>query len=208
MNRVALTLALAALFAPISTAAVAAPAARSFVVTPDHHTVAEASFTSRAAIVRMVGRTSKIDGNATIDLADVAHSSGTVNVDLPSLDTGIAMRNHHMQGFLESDKFPKATFKFTHIEVPGNKLAPGKLVTGTATGTITIHGVSQTLSAPIELTYLPQEDAKYRAGDWIHFYSQFHTKVSDYKIALPAPLLGNKVSNDLVIEIDGMAKGQ
>ena len=187
-------------------AAVAAP--RQYTVTEDHHTVSEASFTSRAAIVRMVGRTAKTGGGATIDINNVKASHGEVTVDLTSVDTGISMRNEHMRKYLETDKFPTATFKFTSISVPGNKLQPGKLTDGKATGTITIHGVAVPLTAPIQLTYLPQEDPKYRPGDWIHFYSQFKTHVKDFKIDLPAPVLGPKVSNDLTIEIDGMAKGE
>jgi polyisoprenoid-binding protein YceI len=204
MRRLALVAVLSALVAP---SALAAPAGRAFKITPDHHTVSEASFTSRAAIVRMTGRTNNLSGSANLDLADMAHASGTVNVDLLTLDTGIAMRNEHMRGFLETAKFPQAIFKFTRIDVAGNKLEPGKLVEGKATGTITIHGVTRALVAPIELTYLPQGDPKYRAGDWLHFYSQFKTHISDFGIALPNTVLGPKVSNDLTIEIDGMAMG-
>jgi polyisoprenoid-binding protein YceI len=188
-------------------AAGAAPATRDFKITPDHHTVSEASFTSRALIVRMTGRTNNLSGNAKINLQDLIHAAGTVNVDLLTLDTGISKRNEHMRGFLETGKFPQAIFKFTRIDVAGNKLEPGKLVEGKATGTITIHGVTRPLVAPIELTYLPQSDPKYRQGDWLHFYSQFKTHVSDFDIALPKPIIGPKVSNDLTIEIDGMAEG-
>jgi len=191
-------------------AVLAAPAAlaRDFVVSEDKHTVNDASFTSRAAIVRIIGRTNKLSGQASIDLQNVAKSAGTVNVDLLTLDTGISLRNEHMRKFLETDKYPAATYKFTSIKLDGNKLEPGKLVAGTATGTITIHGVTKPLQAPIELTYLPQEDPKYRPGDWVHFYSQFKVKVADFGIQIPGPMIGQKLANDLTIEIDGMAKGK
>ena len=206
MRPVALFALLAALVGSSATlSAVAAPTQRNFIITPDHHTVSEGSFTSRAAIVRMTGRTNNLTGNANINLDDLAHAAGTVNVDLLTLDTGIAMRNEHMRGFLEAAKYPQAIFKFSRIDVAGNKLEPGKLVDGKATGTITIHGVTRPLVAPIELTYLPQGDPKYRAGDWLHFYSQFKTHISDFAIELPNTVLGPKVSNDLTIEIDGMA---
>lgn len=205
MRRVAL-LATFAVLLPV--AAVAAPATRTYTVSVDHHTVNEASFTSRAAIVRMTGRTNKLSGAAKINLNDLAHASGSVSVDLTSLDTGIEMRNGHMRNYLETDKFPEATYSFTGIKVPGNKLAPGQLTDGTATGSIKIHGVTKPLNAPMELTFIPQSDPKYREGDWMHFYSQFKIKISDFGINLPAPVLGPKVSNDLTIEIDGMAKGE
>ena len=209
MRRVALsTLAATLVAGPVLFAAPAFAAPRAFNVEADHHTVSEASFNSRAAIVRMTGRTNNISGNANVDIADLAHAAGTVNVDLQTLDTGISMRNEHMKGYLEAAKYPQAIFKFTSIKLAGNKLTAGKLVDGTATGTLTIHGVTKPISTPIELTYLPQGDPKYRAGDWLHFYSQFKIKISDFGIVLPAPVLGPKVSNDLTIEIDGMAKGK
>lgn len=198
-----------ALLTAAATVLVASPAfARDFVVSEDKHTVNDASFTSRAAIVRMIGRTSKLTGSANIQLADMAKSAGTVNVDLLTLDTGISLRNEHMRNFLETTKYPQAVYKFTSIKLDGNKLEPGKLVTGTATGTITIHGVTRSLQAPIELTYLPQQDAKYRPGDWVHFYSQFKIQVADFGIQIPGPMIGQKLANDLTIEIDGMAKGK
>ena len=198
-----------ALLAAAATVLVASPAfARDFVVSEDKHTVNDASFTSRAAIVRMIGRTNKLSGQASIQLADMAKSAGTVNVDLLTLDTGINLRNEHMRNFLETTKYPQATYKFTSIKLDGNKLEPGKLVTGTATGTITIHGVTRPLQAPIELTYLPQQDPKYRPGDWVHFYSQFKIQVADFGIQIPGPMIGQKLANDLTIEIDGMAKGK
>src|SRR4051812_35044995 len=85
--------------------------ARDFVVSEDKHTVNDASFTSRAAIVRMIGRTAKLSGQANIDLQNVAKSGGTVNVDLLTLDTGISLRNEHMRKMLETDKYPQAIYK-------------------------------------------------------------------------------------------------
>jgi polyisoprenoid-binding protein YceI len=183
--------------------AIAAP--RTFNVEMDKHTVNDVTFTSRAAIVRMIGRTDKISGQAKFDLNDVAKATGKVAVDMLSVDTGIPLRNEHMRNFIETDKFPEAYFTFTSIKVPGNKLEANKLVSGTANGFLTIHGVTRSLEAPIELTYLPEQDAKYRPGDWIHFYSKFTAKVADHGIKLP-PVMGPKVANELAFEIDGMAK--
>jgi polyisoprenoid-binding protein YceI len=197
-------------FLTTSAIVLAAPSAfaRDFVVSEDKHTINDASFTSRAAIVRMIGRTSKLSGQANIQLQDMARSAGTVNVDLLTLDTGINLRNEHMRNFLETAKYPQAVYKFTSIKLDGNKLEPGKLVAGTATGSITIHGVTRPLVAPIELTYLPEQDAKYRPGDWVHFYSQFKIKVADFDIKIPGPMIGQKLANDLTIEIDGMARAR
>lgn len=179
-----------------------------YAVEQDMHSVNEASFTSKAAIVKFMGRTSKISGEAKLDPADVAKASGRVVVDLNSLDTGIKLRNEHMRGTLESAKFPQAVFTFKELKVPGNQLVANQAVAGTAKGTMTIHGVTKTLTAPVELTLLPEQDPNYRAGNWVHVASKFRIKMTDYGITLPKGVLGIKVADDLDIAIDGMAKAR
>jgi polyisoprenoid-binding protein YceI len=179
-----------------------------YAVQQDMHSANEASFTSKASIVKFMGRTTKISGEAKLDPQNVSKASGRVVVDLNSLDTGIELRNEHMRGTLESAKFPEAIFEFTEVKVPGNKLVPNQPVSGTAKGTMTIHGVKKALTAPVEMTLLPEEDPKYRAGNWVHVASQFRIKMTDYGITLPKGVLGIKVADDLLIAIDGMAKAR
>jgi polyisoprenoid-binding protein YceI len=179
-----------------------------YAVEQDMHSANEASFTSKAAIVKFMGRTPKISGEAKLDPADVAKAPGRVVVDLNSLDTGIALRNEHMRGTLESAKFPQAVFTFKELYVPGNKLLPNQAISGNAKGTMTIHGVTKTLTAPVELTLLPEQDPNYRAGNWVHVASQFRIKMTDYGITLPKGVLGIKVADELDIAIDGMARAR
>lgn len=181
-------------------------AARTFTVETDKHSLNELTFTSKAAIVKIIGRTSDLSGEAKIDVENVAKSSGALSIPLDKLDTGIAMRNEHMQGATEAAKFPTATFKFTDIKVPGNKLKTNAPVEGTAVGTMTLHGVTKSLTVPVELTYLPETDAKYRAGDWIHISSAFKLKLTDYGITPPS--MGIKVADVQEIQVDGMAKAK
>lgn len=204
-----LSIALAALVvnAAVLPALPAFAAPRTFAVAEDVHTLNEAVFSSRAAIVRMTGRTSKATGSAKIDVNDVKAATGSVVLDVGSFDTGIKLRNEHMQGFLESSKYPTATFSFNTITIPGNKLKPNAEISGTADGTMTFHGVTKRISVPVSLTYLPETDKDYRPGDWIQVQSAFKLKLSDYGINLPTKLLGAKVADELSIEINGMAKG-
>lgn len=197
---------LAAALVAVAAPALAAP--RTYAIDADMHSPNEASFTSKAAIVKFTGRTPRVTGSTSLDPADVAKAAGSVVVDLNSLDTGISLRNDHMRGTLESAKYPTATFKFSGIKVPGNRLKPNAAVAGIATGTMTIHGVTRPLSAPVELTLLPEQDAKYRAGDWVHVSSTFRIKMTDYGITLPPSVLGVKVADDLEIAVDGMAKAR
>jgi polyisoprenoid-binding protein YceI len=213
MNRFLTSVAAVAALTAVSVPALAAaPAAstslRNFEVAADHHNPNEASFTSKAAIVRFTGRTDKVTGNLAVDPENAAKASGSMSVDVSSLDTGIGLRNEHMRGMIEAEKYPTATFKLTKLNVPGNKLKRNAVVAGTVTGDFTLHGVTKTITAPVELTYLPQEDAKYRAGDWVSVSSDFKLKLSDYKITLPAPVLGVKVADELAIDFTSMAQAK
>lgn len=197
---------LAAAVVAVAMPAIAADALRNFTVAADVHTPNEASFTSKAAIVKFTGRTDKVTGTLKIDENNTTKASGAITVDVASLDTGIGLRNEHMQGTIEAAKYPTATFKLQKLNVAGNKLKANTSATGTVTGQMTLHGVTKTLTAPVELTYLPQQDANYRPGDWVEVNSKFKLKLSDYKIALPAPVLGVKVADELEINFTSMAK--
>ncbi|MEB3330526.1 MAG: YceI family protein [Candidatus Sericytochromatia bacterium] len=205
MTRITPALALGALLLATSPALAAT---RSFAVEQDMHSTNEVSFTSKAAIVKFVGRTGKLEGEARLDPSNVAKAAGKVVVDLASLDTGIGLRNEHMRGALEVAKYPKAVFSFNAIAVPGNKLVADQAVKGTATGEMTIHGKVRTITVPVELTLLPQQDPDYRAGDWVHVASRFKLKVTDYGVQLPKGVFGLKVAEEMEIAIDGMAKAR
>ncbi|MFN3431511.1 MAG: YceI family protein [Candidatus Sericytochromatia bacterium] len=198
------TVAVALMAAPVL--AEGAHKLRQYQVSTDMHTPNEASFTSKAAIVKFTGRTSKVTGTLQIDETNTTKASGAITVDVASLDTGIGLRNEHMQGTIEAKKYPTATFKLQKLSVPGNKLKANAITTGTVTGQMTLHGVTRTITAPVELTYLPQQDPNYRPGDWVEVNSSFKLKLSDYKIALPAPVLGVKVADELDINFTSMAK--
>lgn len=193
-------------FLPLAAPAIAAPTARTYVVMGDMHNPNEATFTSKALLVRFAGRTSKVTGRVNLSPDDLRQASGSLAVDLASLDTGIALRNEHMRGFLETERHPLATFKFSGIEVAGNRLRADGVVTGMASGDLTIHGVTRRVSTPVELTNLPESDKQFRGGDWIAFSSQFRVKMSDYGIALPTMMLGVKVADEVVIDVNGAAK--
>lgn len=180
--------------------------ARTWKATPDRHSETVVSFTSKAAIVKFSGRTSKVDGFGEIGIENPGHGAkGEVRVDLNSLDTGIALRDDHLKATIEAGKYPEAVFTLKSLTAP--KLEANKPVQGTVTGEFTFHGVTRTVTAPLSLTYLPEEDKNYRPGDWVSVSTEFKIKLSDYAIHLPKPVLGVKVADELSIALDGMAKG-
>ena len=84
------------------------------------------------------------------------------------------MQEHFNENYLESDKFPSATFKGKMREVIDLKV-PGTYAV-TAVGTATIHGVTK----PIEI-----KGNVVSTGDQMTLSCQFDIKLVDYKIDIP-----------------------
>jgi polyisoprenoid-binding protein YceI len=101
------------------------------------------------------------------------------------------MQEHFNEDYLESDKFPKSTFK-GHIEdldkVSFDK--DGKY-TVSVTGDLTIHGQSRTLTTPATLTILKGT----ALAD-----AQFDIVLSDYRISIPS-LVKDKISKTVKIAV-------
>ena len=72
----------------------------------------EVVFVSKATVESFEGRTREAVGSIELDPAALPDSLALrVQVDVATLDTGIALRNRHMrENHLHTDRFPHATF--------------------------------------------------------------------------------------------------
>jgi polyisoprenoid-binding protein YceI len=100
-----------------------------------------------------VGRTSAITGTLTLTQAASAYTVTAANfsVDVSKLTSDQARRDQriHSQG-LQSDRYPTATFTLTSpIALPA-EAASGQTVRVSATGDLTIHGVTKSVTIPID----------------------------------------------------------
>ena len=99
-----------------------------------------------------VGRTSDVTGTVTITGTSGALSVPAANltVDVSTLTSDRPMRDQriHVDG-LQSDTYPRATFQLTQpISLPANATGGGT-ITVQATGKLTIHGTTQTVTIPL-----------------------------------------------------------
>ncbi len=152
---------------------------------------------SNTAFEDFVGRTNKVSGSVTVDLAKKT-GSGKIIVDLASLSTGLDLRDEHMrsEGWLNVAKFPTATFEATSIKNTGGKnfLVNGKF---------TLHGVTKTFSVKATANYVAESEktkANRFNGDVLQIKTKFNIKLSDYGIQIPA-MAADKVSNNLTLAI-------
>lgn len=100
------------------------------------------------------------------------------------------MQQHFNENYVESDKYPKATFKGKVTNMPISLLKPGQYV-WQISGDMNLHGKTN----PVATSAQVQVDAK---GSKIT--CSFLLKLSDYDIAIPA-LVKDNVSNTVKIDI-------
>jgi polyisoprenoid-binding protein YceI len=92
------------------------------------------------------------------------------------------MQDHFNENYMESDTYPKASFK-GQIKEPGAiDFAKDGSYQIQAGGIFTIHGVSNTVTLPATLTV---------KNGTITVFSKFQIKPADYKIKIPSIVMAN-----------------
>jgi polyisoprenoid-binding protein YceI len=108
---------------------------------------------SLAAPSDAVGRTSAITGTLTLSQAAGGYTVTAANftVDVSKLTSDQSRRDQriHSQG-LESDRYPTATFKLTAPIALTTDAANGQTVHVSASGDLTIHGETKSVTIPID----------------------------------------------------------
>ena len=138
-------------------------AAESFVVDKAH---SEADFQVRHLVSRVSGKFDDFSGTISIpDRANPTVASVEFTIKTPSIDTGNENRDKDLRGanFFEVDKFPEISFKSTTIKPSGKKDVYD------VTGTFTMHGVTKTITLPVEfLGFIKDPWGGERAGFTAH----------------------------------------
>lgn len=111
-----------------------------------------ATFDYRVLVVNVHGTISGVTSNVQLDVNDLAATTGTVSVPLENLKTGISLRDNHAkgEGALNTARFPAATF--TLEKLTGGKLLEGQTLANTASGQLTVKGVTKAANVPVKAT--------------------------------------------------------
>ena len=174
-------------------AAAAAPAfaAPETFVLDGTHTFPRFSY-SHFGYSQQLSRFDKTTGTVVFDKA-AKTGSVDVTIDTTSVDTGYATFNEHIQGedFLDTAKFPTATFKSTKVVFDGDKPV-------TVEGNLTIKGVTK----PVTLTVtsfqaMPHPMVK---KDAIGANAFTVIKRSEFNAGKYAPYVGDEVRIDIALE--------
>jgi len=143
------------------------------------------SFFSTTAIEDIEGISKETKG-----ILDVAANTFFFKIPIKSFEfkSGL-MRDHFNENYMESEKFPAATFKG---KIDGNyDLTKDGFYMVKAIGEMTIHGEAQQVVLPVKMSVIGGKTA---------FESSFPIKLVDYKITIPTVVF-NKIAEQLDVKV-------
>ena len=185
LNRIAAALTLATLFAG---SAMAAPVT---YTVDGSHTFPRFSY-SHFGYSTQLSSFSKTTGKVVFD-AEAKTGSVDIVIDTKSVNTGSSDFNEHIQGedFLDTAKFPQATFKSTQVIFDGAK--PAKIE-----GLLTLKGVTK----PVTLTVTGFQAAPHPMMKKPALGANAFTviKRTEFNAGKYAPYVGDEVRIDIAIE--------
>ncbi len=122
------------------------------------------------------GKTSSVTGTVTINGTTV--SAADITVDMTTFKSDRDLRDRQFQGrIMETSRFPTSTFKLTKPIALGSVPAVGQQITVDATGALTMHGTTRTITAQLHAQ---------RLGDKIEVQSAIPITFADYNISDPS----------------------
>jgi len=182
---------LAAVFAFAAAAASPALAAPETFVIDGTHTFPRFSY-NHFGYSTQVSRFNKTTGKVVLDKA-AKTGAVDVEIDTKSVDTGYSTFNEHIQGedFLNTAKFPTATFKSTKVIFEGDKPAAVE-------GNLTLKGVTKAVT--LKLTAFQAMPHPMLKKDAIGANATTTVKRSDFNMGKYAPNVGDEVTIDIGLE--------
>jgi hypothetical protein len=105
------------------------------------------------------------------------------------------MKEHFNEKYMETEKFPKATFQGNVTGYDPNATGPQNAI---SKGKLTIHGVTKEVKIPGTIE---------KQGEKLLMKSKFVVKLEDYKIAIPK-LLWQNIAEQVEVTVDFTFKPQ
>jgi len=128
-------------FSMIVIAAAAIASAETYTIDLAHSDV---SFKVRHLVSKVSGQFTEFDGAITADFTNLDASSVVFNIKAASIDTKNEDRDKHLRSedFFDVAQYPEIRFASSKITKSGD-------ATFAVTGTLTMHGVSRTVTLPV-----------------------------------------------------------
>lgn len=124
--------------------------------------------------ITAVGRTGHVTGALTIE--DSTLTAAGFDVDMTTITTEDSRRDDNVQDAIEGSDFPAASFVLAEAVDLGEGAIQGEAISVTAAGDLTIHGVTQAVSIPLDAQLI---------GDTIVVVGSVTISFADYGIDVP-----------------------
>ncbi len=125
----------------------------------------------RPSLLKIKGHGAKLQGDLKIE-NQIA--SGTFEIQLDDLDTGIDLRNRHMkENYLKTNEFPKAVLELEPIQLPAD-WAPGKDLSTPFKGKLTLKGKTEPINGEFKIQ-----------GANLATEAAFTIRLSDFDVGVP-----------------------
>ncbi len=157
-------------------------------------------YKTSAGEIKFFSHTNMEDIDATNNLVAAALSSDkgavefSVNVNSFKFKKAL-MQKHFQENYMESGKYPKATFKGTILENAKVDYAKDGTYAVKVKGTFTMHGVAKDITIPGKIIIAGAKATLQNTG------KDFRVKLKDYGIKVPAQNAAN-VSEDINITVN------
>ena len=138
-----------------------------------------------------VGRTADVSGSLTIEGTTI--SKVEITADLTTLQSSSDNRDRQLgRQALETATFPTATFVLTTPIELGSEPVQGQVIEATATGDLTLHGVTKSVQVPLQARL---------EGNTIVVAGSLRIAFADFEIAKPQAMLVLSVEDAAVMEL-------
>ncbi len=164
----------------------------------------EIRFVSEAPLEKISGTAENISGSFVIDLQNLGATHGRLEVPVNSMVTGSSSRDKHMYDteWLDEAKFKTISYNLKSLSVDNVEASTARtVVTGTAKGEFTLHGVTKALDAKVKITYL-NESAQTRQtaqGDLVLVQVEFSVPLKAHGVFGKGGMVGSKVGENIAI---------
>jgi polyisoprenoid-binding protein YceI len=165
----------------------------------------EIRFVSDAPLEKINGTAQRVSGTFSIDIQNVAATTGTFTVPVRSMVTGSSSRDSHMYDtdWLDEENHKNIIFnlKSIAVEKTDNSTAGRIVVTGTAKGEFSLRGVTKPMDAKVKITYL-SESAQTRSvasGDLVLVNAEFSVPLKAHGVKGKGNIVGTKVGESIAI---------
>jgi polyisoprenoid-binding protein YceI len=137
-----------------------------------------------------VGRTGEVSGVFVLDGNEV--TSARIVVDLASMTTDRSQRDGKVREALDVSTYPEAVFELTSpIAIPA-EAATGSTVSVTASGDLTIRGVTRPVTVPLQARLV---------GETVVIVGEVEVAFADYGITVPSAPVVLSVEDTATLEL-------